>query len=97
MNLIVKGHQLEWENNDNYKIVEADVSVAASRRAGVWLVDDDDAERNGPLFMVLGAATENDAARAYALQRKAHGCVPSTVFRVFALASARDPSRCRES
>lgn len=87
MSLIVKGQQGVWENN-KHKIVEADVQLDASLAAGVWLVDhgvhDDD---DNSFRVVIGAPTQEDAARAYARQRKAHGRVPPTVFRIFPLAS----------
>ncbi len=84
MNTIVKGSKLKWGDTD-YSIIEADVDITASRSAGVWLIDE--GEHSNSFLMVVGARTENDAARAYARRRKALGRQPPTVFRVFALAN----------
>jgi len=89
MNIIVKGHQGVYENN-KHKVIEVDVPLDASRSARVWLVNGgcrDHDDNNNPFRMIVGATTQEDAARAYAKQRKDFGCVPPTIFRVFPLAS----------
>lgn len=83
MSLIVKGYQIKWESPVDYKTVEADVKLDVSRSTGVWLVD---GGITGDSFcMIVGAHTEEDAARAYAKHRKAHGQALPRVFRVFPL------------
>jgi hypothetical protein len=88
MNMVIKGRQVKWSGPD-YEIIDADVRVEASRAAGVWLVDNGSGCTNddSPFRMIVGAATEEDAARAYVKHRKAGGNVPSGVLRVFPLAS----------
>lgn len=82
---IVKGYQVVWESN-KHKVMKADVRLDASRATGVWLVDHDKSDDNSTFRMVVGASTQDDAARAYAKQCKEHGCVPPAVYRVFPLA-----------
>lgn len=92
MNAIIKGQATERAGLD-YKIIDADVDLTTSRAAGVWLVDGDD--ENDPFLMIVGARTEEDAARAYAKRRKAQGHVPPAVYRVFPLVNLEPITKAR--
>lgn len=82
MSTVVKGFKGKW-NGAKYNFLDADVDISASRAAGVWLIDGD--KNNEPLCMVVGSPMEEDAARRYAIARKALGQAPPVVYRVFPL------------
>lgn len=87
MNTTVSGHQVQWSEN-NHKIVSTEVDLSASRQACVWLVDGGYGSGDDyPLRMIVGARTQDDAARAYVGHGKSLGHVPPAVIRVFPLAS----------
>jgi hypothetical protein len=86
MNMVIKGRQVKWSGPD-HEIVDADVRMAASRAAGIWLVDGGVTGDDSPFRMIVGVPTEEDAARAYVAHRKAGGHIPPGVLRVFPLAS----------
>lgn len=85
MSEVVKGFLLVW-NNDDAKVVDAEVDVTVSRTTGVWLVNS--GENHVDAFrMIVGRPDETDAARAYAAHRKAHGYATASVYRLFPLLS----------
>lgn len=84
MHNTVKGYEVEWSGFE-HKVVPADVRLSASLSAGVWLVDGDDADHS--FRMIVGARTQEDAAKAYAADCKGRGAAPPDVFRVFPLVS----------
>jgi hypothetical protein len=88
MNTVTKGHIVDLSKS-YHEVIDADVHTDASRAAGVWLVDGDDAS----FHMTVGTPTEEAAARAYAAHCKANGRVPPPVFRVFPLRDLEPISR----
>lgn len=86
---MIKGRVVVWSGPIDQRlstIEDTQVDVAASRRAGVWLVNGD--YHDDSLFcMMVGVATEEDAARAYAASSKIRGHAVPKTFRVFPLVS----------
>ena len=86
MTTTISGYQVLGSGN-NHKVVPVDVDLSASKQTGVWLADGGYGSGDDyPLRMIVGARTQDDAARAYVGHGKDLGHAPPAVVRVFPLA-----------